>query len=98
VDSVDDDSDSDASVDWHQDAEASVQDAPAAGATSQTAEDAGIAVAVIDDIDELPWQVIAILSTDMLRKLRGHYRWHEHNIREARDGVNLPAIADYGSF
>ena len=95
------DSDSD-SVEWTRGDGARVEDAPdttpGAEATAvPTAEDAGEAVAVVDDADELPWQLIAILSTDMLRKLRGHYRWHEHNIRQAQEGNDLPKLPAYGS-
>eukprot|EP00941_MAST-03F_sp_MAST-3F-sp1_P003320 g3320.t1 len=48
-----------------------------------------------EDEEELPWQLIAILSYDMLNKLRRHYRYYEYECRTARNGNGLPEIENY---
>lgn len=45
-----------------------------------------------EDEDQLPWQLIAILSADMLQKLRRHYRYYDYECRAARSGHGLPEI------
>jgi hypothetical protein len=42
--------------------------------------------------DQLPWQVIAILSADMLEKLRRHWQWYEYDCRMARGGGGLAKL------
>ena len=46
----------------------------------------------VDDEEELPWQLIAILSEDMVEQLRRHYRYYEYECRVARNNQNLPKI------
>ena len=45
-----------------------------------------------DNEDNLPWQLIAILSEDMLEQLRNHYRYYEYECRAARTGASLAKI------
>ena len=44
-----------------------------------------------DDIDELPWQIIAILDEGMLRRLRRAYAHYTSTINRAQQGHGLPA-------
>lgn len=45
-----------------------------------------------EDQEQLPWQLIAILSGEMLDKLRRHWSWYEYDCRAARSGAGLPQI------
>ncbi|CAD7959488.1 unnamed protein product [Amoebophrya sp. A25] len=46
------------------------------------------------DLDEVPWQVIAVMDPDMLHRLKYHKRYHDHTVRRALSGSDLPALGN----
>ena len=57
---------------------------------TDTSVDAAGAASAADAEEELPWQVIAILSGDMLKKMRRHQAWHFDTIAQAVRGGDVP--------
>ncbi|CAD7967045.1 unnamed protein product [Amoebophrya sp. A120] len=47
------------------------------------------------DLDELPWQVIGVMDPDMLHRLKYHKRYHQHTIKRALSGGDLPQLAGH---
>lgn len=44
------------------------------------------------EIDELPWQVVAVMDPDMIYRLKYHHRHHNEVIRQAIAGDHLPEL------
>ena len=57
---------------------------------SDTSVDTSGEASAADAEEELPWQVIAILSGDMMQKMRRRRAWHQHQIAEAVQGGSVP--------